>query len=122
MKKDVLFPLLTCVGLGLCANSLILSLPLSVISKGTCLILSSFVFSSVALMVLALALRGTWSTTKRPDSLNRLATLAEKEREILAGKATKKMTTSHDEWCSCEHCCPTLEAFRARMYRDFNHK
>ncbi|ACY66679.1 hypothetical protein [Klebsiella phage KP32] len=90
MKKDVLFPLLTCVGLGLCANSLILSLPLSVISKGTCLILSSFVFSSVALMVLALVLRDTWSTTKGPDSLNRLATLAEKEKEILAGKATKR--------------------------------
>ncbi|QEG09964.1 hypothetical protein KMI4_18 [Klebsiella phage KMI4] len=106
MKKDVLFPLLTCVGLGLCANSLILSSPLSEISKGICLILSSFVFSSVALTVLALASRDTWSTTKRPDSLNHLATLAEKEREILAGKVTKK-TTIEPDWKLTTQCnCP----------------
>ncbi|AWL54349.1 hypothetical protein ebrios_19C [Escherichia phage Ebrios] len=89
MKKVALFLLLTSVVLGHYVNSLTLLLPLSATSKVTLLILSSCVFSSAALLAI-LVLLATWNTTRKPDGSNRLATLARKEKEILAGKAKRQ--------------------------------
>ena len=105
MKKVVLLVLLICAVVAHYANLAILSSHLSVTNKAICLISFSSGFSSVALLV-TLVWLGTWSTTKKPDGLNRLATLAAKERVILArveleelaGKDTKKTIRLQDEW------------------------
>ncbi|AYM47372.1 hypothetical protein PP47_gp25 [Pectobacterium phage PP47] len=109
MKKAVPYLLLICVGLGLCVSYLIQSSHLSVTNKVMTLMLSSFVFSSAALMVLVLALRATCSTTQRPESSNRLATLREKERLIQARVTLldgMRVTTTNrlKPWGNCPEC------------------
>ncbi|AAP33932.1 hypothetical protein [Teseptimavirus T7] len=77
MRKVAPFLLLTYVVLAHYANYLILLLPLSVISKAICLTLSSFVFSSAALLVILVSL-ATWNTTRKPDGLNHQVTQGKK--------------------------------------------
>ncbi|ACF15747.1 gp4.2 [Escherichia phage BA14] len=107
MKKVVLLVLLTCVVLAHYANLAILSLPWSVTSKVTILILSSCVFSSVALLVI-LAWLDTWPTTKKPDGSTRLHHLKMKEKEIAAGNPKKTVRTSEaNDWLLTTQCnCP----------------
>ncbi|QGF19796.1 hypothetical protein MA1A_gp36 [Pectobacterium phage MA1A] len=108
MKKAVPYLLLICVGLGLCVSYLIQSSHLSVTNKVMTLMLSSFVFSSAALTVLVLALRATCSTTQRPESSNRLATLHAKERLIQARvtllDGSRTTTNRIKPWGNCPEC------------------
>ncbi|CAB63611.1 hypothetical protein phiYeO3-12p24 [Yersinia phage phiYeO3-12] len=100
MKKDALFLLLTYAVLVPCASFLILSSPWSVTSKVICHIW----FLCVCLSVVSLAileLLGTWSTTEKQDGLNRLAILAKKEKEILAG--LNKTDSQTSKGCPCGH-------------------
>ncbi|QSJ04729.1 hypothetical protein [Klebsiella phage KPP-5] len=100
MKKDALFLLLTYVVAVPCVSYLILSSPWSVTSKVICLTWCWFACLSVVSLA-TLELLDTWSTTEKPGGLNRLATLAKKEKEILAGLNMTDSQTS--KGCPCGH-------------------